>query len=418
MNIADRYSYRTRRDAAASKTKFWRYTGAALLGLAVVLACSASATAQQTIWPSTIVPATVDSGSSGPVELGVLFKADTNGIISAIRFYKSAANTGVHVGHLWSHAGALLATVTFTGETASGWQQANFSTPVAIAANTVYVVSYQTSIGHWSVNWNYFATSGVNHPSVHALQNGSGTPDGVWGSAGTLPAHTNASNYWVDLVFKSAAGVTPSITTQPVSQTVKAGQMATFSVAATGTAPLTYQWKKNNAAISGANSSSYTTAATTSSDTGAQFTVAISNAVGAVTSNAAPLTVNVPPSITAQPASQTVTAGQTATFVVTATGTAPLSYQWQKNGTAISGANSASYTTPATTTADNGAQFTVIIKNSAGRVTSSAASLSVHALLPGAAYAFNEGSGTTTADASGNANTGTCSGPSWRAPGP
>ena len=415
MKITECHFHRASGDATTrtSETRFFRHVGAVLLGLAIVLACSANATAQQTIWPSTIVPATVDSGSSGPVELGVLFKADTNGTITAIRFYKSAANTGIHVGHLWSQTGALLATVTFTAETTSGWQQANFSTPVAIAANTVYVVSYQTSIGHWSVNWNYFATSGVNNPPLHALQNGSGTPDGVWGSAGTFPANTNASNYWVDVVFKSAAGVAPSITTQPASQTVKAGQTATFSVVATGTAPLTYQWKKNNAAISGANSSSYTTAATTSSDTGAQFTVAISNAVGTVTSNAATLTVNVPPSITAQPASQIVTAGQTATFVVTVAGTAPLSYQWQKNGTAIGGANSASYTTPATTTADNGAQFTVAISNSAGSVTSSAASLSVNALLPTAAYAFNEGSGNTTADASGNGNTGTLSGPSW-----
>jgi hypothetical protein len=381
MKISERHFYRASGDTTTrtSKTKFFMHVGAVLLGLAIVLACSASAKAQQTIWPSTIVPATVDSGSSGSVELGVLFKADTNGTITGIRFYKSAANTGVHVGHLWSHTGALLAKATFTGETASGWQQANFSTPVAIAANTVYVVSYQTSIGHWSVNWNYFASSGVNNPPLHALQNGSGTPDGVWGSAGTFPAHTNASNYWVDLVFKSAAGVAPSITTQPVSQTVKVGQTATFSVAATGTAPLNYQWKKNNAAISSANSSSYTTAATTSSDTGAQFTVAISNAAGAVTSNAATITVNVPPSITAQPASQTVTAGQTATFVVTATGTAPLGYQWQKNGAAISGANSASYTTPATTTADNGAQFTTVVSNSAGSVSSSTATLTVNA---------------------------------------
>ena len=97
--------------------------------IALALACSANAAAQQTIWPNTTVPATVDSGSSGPVELGVSFKSDTSGTISAIRFYKSAANTGVHMGHLWSSTGALLGTATFAGETASGWQQANFSAP-------------------------------------------------------------------------------------------------------------------------------------------------------------------------------------------------------------------------------------------------------------------------------------------------
>jgi hypothetical protein len=84
----------------------------------------------------------------------------------------------------------------------------------------------------------------------------------------------------------------PTITTQPASQTVTASQTATFTVAATGTAPLSYQWKKNGTVIAGATSSSYITPPTTSSDSGAQFTVVISNTVGSVTSNAATLTVS------------------------------------------------------------------------------------------------------------------------------
>src|SRR6202040_1170751 len=130
----------------------------------------------------------------------------------------------------------------------------------------------------------------------------------------------------------------PTITMQPASQTVTAGQTATFTVVATGTSPLSYQWQKNGAAIAGANATSYTTAPTTSADNGAQFTVVVSNTAGSVSSNAATLTVNpgaVAPTITTQPTSQTVTAGQTATFTVVATGTSPLSYQWQKNGTPI-----------------------------------------------------------------------------------
>src|SRR6267143_191672 len=78
------------------------------------------------------------------------------------------------------------------------------------------------------------------------------------------------------------------------------------------------------------------------------------------------------PTLTTQPVSQMVTAGQTATFAVAATGTAPLSYQWRKSGTAIAGATSSSYTTPATTSSDNGAQFTVVVSNTVGSVTSSA----------------------------------------------
>ncbi len=87
----------------------------------------------------------------------------------------------------------------------------------------------------------------------------------------------------------------------------------------------------------------------------------------------------VAPSITTQPASRTVTAGQTATFTVASTGTAPLTYQWRKNSTAISGATSSTYTTPATTTSDTGAQFTVLIGNTAGNATSTTATLTVNA---------------------------------------
>jgi hypothetical protein len=340
------------------------------------LACSANIAAQQTIWPSTTVPAAIDNGASGPLELGVSFKSDVSGAITGIRFYKSSANTGSHVGRLWNHGGTLLASVTFTGETASGWQQANFSTPVAITANTVYVASYGLTLGHFSADWNYFATSGFNNAPLHALQ----TPDGVYGTLGAYPVYTHqAANYWVDLVFKATSATAPSISSQPASKTVTVGQTASFSVTATGTAPLSYQWQKNGAAISGATSSRYTTPATTNTDNGVLFAVVVSNSVGKVTSNSARLTVNSAPSITTQPFSQTVTAGQTATFAVTATGTAPLSYQWQKNGTPITGATSASYTTPAEITADNGAQFMVAISNSAGSVTSTAAILTVNA---------------------------------------
>ncbi|MEP6883751.1 MAG: PQQ-binding-like beta-propeller repeat protein, partial [Gammaproteobacteria bacterium] len=99
-----------------------------------------------------------------------------------------------------------------------------------------------------------------------------------------------------------------------------------------------------------------------------------------VTSNAATLTVTsaaAAPSITTQPANKSVSVGATATFMVTATGTAPLSYQWSKNGTAIGGAVSASYTTPATVLGDSGATFTVKVTNSVGSVTSNAATLTV-----------------------------------------
>lgn len=176
------------------------------------------------------------------------------------------------------------------------------------------------------------------------------------------------------------APVAPSITTQPAGVTVTAGQTAKFSVLASGTSPLSYQWNKNGAAISGATSASYTTPATTVADSGAPFTVVVSNSGGTATSNAAILTVNplMAPSIATQPASTSVTTGQTATFSVIATGSAPLAYQWKKNGKSISGATLANYTTPATTKSDNGSQFTVAVSNSGGTATSTAATLTVN----------------------------------------
>jgi Immunoglobulin I-set domain len=183
----------------------------------------------------------------------------------------------------------------------------------------------------------------------------------------------------------SGSSTAPVITTQPVSQTVGVGQTATFVVVATGSAPLSYQWQKNGANISGATSSSYATPAAASTDNAAKFTVVVSNSVGSATSNAAILTVtaaqqgNGAPQITVQPASQTVTAGQTATFTVAATGSPTLTFQWQENHANIAGATSASYTTPATATSNSGETFDVIVSNSAGTVTSITASLTVNA---------------------------------------
>jgi hypothetical protein len=217
--------------------------------------------------------------------------------------------------------------------------------------------------------------SSYTTPATTASDNGA--PFTVVVSDGAGNTTSNAATLSVN-----PAPVAPSITAQPASQTVTTGQAATFSMAASGTAPLSYQWRRNGTPITGATSSSYTTAATISSDNGALFTVVVSNSAGSATSNAATLSVNpapVAPSITAQPASQTVTAGQTATFTVAATGTAPFSYQWKKNGTVISGATSSSYITPAETTSDNGAQFNVTVSNSVGSVTSNAVTLTVNA---------------------------------------
>ncbi|HKV62972.1 MAG TPA: N,N-dimethylformamidase beta subunit family domain-containing protein [Candidatus Acidoferrum sp.] len=162
-----------------------------------------------TIWPSTATPTTADAGSNSPLELGVQFRSDSSGYITGIRFYKSAANTGTHVGNLWNSLGVLLASATFTGESSLGWQQVNFSNPVAITANTVYVASYHTNVGHFSDDLNYFVASGVDNAPLHALANGAGGANGVYafGSTSVFPANGyNSSNFWVDAVFNSNFG--------------------------------------------------------------------------------------------------------------------------------------------------------------------------------------------------------------------
>jgi hypothetical protein len=197
-----------------------------------------------TIWPSTAVPSVTDVGPDSPVELGVSFKSDFNGYITGIRFYKSAGNTGTHVGNLWGSGGKLLATVTFTGENASGWQQASFPNPVAVTANTVYVASYHTTAGHYSVSGNYFATSGVDNAPLHAPLNGSGSPNGpyAYGNASAFPTSTyNSGNYWVDVVFNYSAGPTPlSISTTSLPDGAQSTTYNQNLAAAGGTT--SYSW--------------------------------------------------------------------------------------------------------------------------------------------------------------------------------
>ncbi len=111
--------------AVTPASEYLKYVKRILVGMIFLLACTGNAAAQTpaTIWPNTATPTTPDVGSDSPVELGIRFYSDTAGYITGIRFYKSAANTGTHIGNLWSSTGTLLATATFTSETASGWQQ-------------------------------------------------------------------------------------------------------------------------------------------------------------------------------------------------------------------------------------------------------------------------------------------------------
>lgn len=200
--------------------------------------------------------------------------------------------------------------------------------------------------------------------------------------------------------------VAPTIVTQPAAVVATEGDAATFSVTANGTAPLAYQWKRGGASIAGATARSYTIAATALADNGASFSVTVSNSAGSVTSSAAALTVNArlqPVTINAAPQSVSVAELQSVTLSVTATGTAPFTYQWQRSAdgttwTDIAGATGATYTTPPLIRTDSGVRFRVIVDNAVNQpVTSSAAQITV---APDAAVLLASG-GTVSGDNDG-----------------
>lgn len=148
-------------------------------------------------------PATIWVNDTSAVELGMKFSASSNGTITGVRFYKGALNTGTHVGNLWSSSGTLLGTVTFSGETASGWQTASFASPIAVTSGTTYVISYHCS-GNYSATGNGFGSAVTNGPLTAPSSAGSiGNGVYVYGASSAFPTNSfNATNYWVDVVFK------------------------------------------------------------------------------------------------------------------------------------------------------------------------------------------------------------------------
>ena len=189
-----------------------------------------------------------------------------------------------------------------------------------------------------------------------------------------------------DAILTVKPNLPPSIGAQPQSRTNNFGTDATFTVTADGTEPLAYQWRFNGSNLVGATGSSLTRSGVQAANAGF-YSALITNRFGSVTSAVAILTVILPPSIAAQPQSRTNNVGTDASFSVTATGSAPLSYQWLKDGVvlhdggAISGATSSSLTVSGVITNDAGG-YRVVVTNVAGAATSAIASLSVSLSQP------------------------------------
>ena len=196
---------------------------------------------------------------------------------------------------------------------------------------------------------------------------------------------TNAGNYTLAVtnnygaVTSAVAVLTvnfpPSITNQPVSQSVVVSSNVTFTAGVTGTPPLSYQWQFNGTNLAGATTSFYSITNAQATNAG-NYTLAVTNNYGAVTSAVAVLTVNFPPSITNQPVSQSVVVSSNVTFTASVTGTAPLSYQWRFNGANLAGATANFYSIP-NAQGTNAGNYTLAVTNNYGAVTSVVATLTV-----------------------------------------
>jgi LmbE family N-acetylglucosaminyl deacetylase len=180
------------------------------------------------LWAPNATPQIAADANSTSYELGVRFQSDVAGYITGIRFYKGPGNTGTHVGHLWTNGGTQMAAATFTDETATGWQQVTFGTPVAISANTPYVASYFDPAGHFALDRPYFTTAHDNAP-LHALADGAAGTNGVYNVGQGFPSESfQSSNYWVDVVFVSSLG--PDTTAPTVQGTTPANGAGNVSL--------------------------------------------------------------------------------------------------------------------------------------------------------------------------------------------
>jgi len=188
------------------------------LGLAFLIPSARAQTVS--IWPLTAVPPNTTSSDTASVEVGMTFTSSVAGTVTAIRFYKGAGNGGVHVGNLWTLSGVKLAAGTFANETASGWQTLTLGSPVAIQANTLYIVSYHAPQGHYPYNPSFF-----NSPLIVAPLTATGSVY-LYG-AGSFPTQTyNKSNYWVDVLFLPTSSSPPPSTISGITVSCQPGSLS------------------------------------------------------------------------------------------------------------------------------------------------------------------------------------------------
>lgn len=266
------------------------------------------------------------------------------------------------------------------GTTTSATATLTVNSPAPVIASSATATATVGSAFSYTITANNSPTSygATGLPAGLSVNPASGVISGTPTTDGSFTVNLSASNAGGTgtRTLTLTINATPAITTPPQSQTVAAGSSVTFSVVGAGTAPLSYQWRKDGTNLNGITGSSYTIPSVQASHAGS-YTVVVSNVAGSVTSTPpAVLVVNGPASITTQPQSQTVAVGANVSFTVGATGSAPLSYQWRKSGSPITGATSATFALTSVQLTDAGV-FDVVVTNAVGSATSGVVTLAV-----------------------------------------
>jgi hypothetical protein len=168
--------------------------GAIVLVLAAPL--TASAAPGSGVWSDNVQPRTTADPDTSSVELGTIFVSAVDGWVTGIRYYKSPANKGPHVGKLWSSSGELLTSVAFSAESSTGWQTADLASPLRISKGKSYTVSYRAPSGRYADDeWVFTNGRTIKNGPLTAVRGvytyGSGRPALVW----------HDSNYYVDVKF-------------------------------------------------------------------------------------------------------------------------------------------------------------------------------------------------------------------------
>jgi hypothetical protein len=256
---------------------------------------SPAAVPEQTIF-ELATPSIVDSGDASSVELGVKFTSSVNGAITGVRFYKAATNTGTHIGSLWNSEGKLLASATFTGESATGWQQVTFAEPVPVTAGATYIAGYLAPNGHYSATGSAFASAGVSNPPLEALAS-QASANGLYAYSLTSmfpPSTYMATNYWVDVLFSPSSASPPSAPEHLTVAAATAQALVSWSAPAsnggsliTGYTITAYVGSTAQSSISVAASARSAILTGLTNGTSYTFKVAASNAAGTGSASAA-----------------------------------------------------------------------------------------------------------------------------------